>query len=246
MEFILIILFSIAGIIFILAVFAFYKYQGRAAQWESILAGKEAELSQLQISEENLRQELSAMEARLHHAIEDPLTRLLGWTLFEDRVKQNIHESARYQFSMAVLYIDINDFSVINEALGYEAGDAILNEVSQRLLTCIREIDSVSRLSKDIFVVLLTQLGKPETAAIVAQRILESLMQPILVKEQKIYITACIGISIYPADGLDSAILFRNADQALLLAKEKGNHNYHFYQQKNDSNSLRELELSTE
>lgn len=223
----------------------FYFKKTNATHWQTLLAAKETELTKLHAQEENLRQELKTLEIRLHDAIEDPLTKLLGWTLFEDRVRQSIHESARYQFNMAVLYVDINDFSVINDALGYEAGDAILNEVSLRLQTCIREMDSVSRLSKDIFVVLLTQLAKPETSAIVAQRILESLLQPILVKEQKLYITACIGISIYPADGLDAAVLFRNADYALQLAKEKGNQNYHFYQQKDGSVSLRELEIST-
>lgn len=241
----MILIYSAICITLILLAFAFYKYQTSVKQWENILDTKQAELNQSQLSEENLRQELSTLEARLHHVVKDPLTRLLGWTLFEDRVKQNIQESVRYQFSMAVLYIDINDFNMINEALGYETGDAILNEVSQRLQTCIREMDNVSRLSKDVFVVLLTQLGKPETAAIVSHRILEALLQPILIKEQKVYITASIGISIYPADGVDATVLFRKADQALMLAKEKGHQNYHFYQQKNDINRLRELELST-
>jgi diguanylate cyclase (GGDEF)-like protein len=238
-------LILIISILFILAAIAFYQYRTRATHWENTLASKQAELHQSQIAEENLRQELGVVQARLNCAIQDPLTRLLSWPLFEDRVKQNIEESARYQFSMAVLYVDINDFNMINEALGYEAGDVILNEVSQRLQTCIREMDNVSRLSKDIFVVMLTQLGKQETAAVVAHRILEALMQPISVKEQKVYITASIGISIYPTDGFDSAVLFRKADQALLLAKEKGHQHYHFYQQKNDTNSVRELELST-
>lgn len=232
------ILFLIVSIIFILTVFAFY-------QWKNILSIKQSELNQLQISENQLREELSILQTRLHYATKDPLTRLLGWSLFEDRVKQNIQESACYQFSMAILFIDINEFSVINEALGYEAGDRILNEVSQRLQNSVREMDSVSRLSKDIFVVMLTQLGKPETAASVAQRILESLEQPISIKEQAVYITACIGISIYPADGLDAATLFGNADQALMLAKEKGHQNYHFYQQKDVTHSMRELELAT-
>jgi len=243
MEFILILLLSLLSIVVILLVF--YKKQLKITQRENILFNKEAELNKSHSVEESLRQELATLKARLHHVTEDPLTRLLGWPLFEDRVKQTIQESARYQFNMAILYVDINDFNMLNEALGYEAGDAILNEVSERLQTCIRDMDSVSRLSKDVFVVLLTQLSKPETAAVVSQRILESLVEPIWIKEQKLYITACIGIAVYPADGLDASILFRNADQALTLAKEKGHQNYHFYQQKNENNCLRELKLST-
>ena len=85
---------------------------------EHLLANKEADLNKSQQAEEKLQQELSVMAAKLHHAIEDPLTRLLGWTLFEDRVRQGIHESVQYQFTLAILYVDINDFRMINEALG--------------------------------------------------------------------------------------------------------------------------------
>jgi len=241
----LILFFTITGIILVIALFAIYKNIHDRSRWQHMLETRESELNELQRSEEDLRQELNVMEARLHHAIEDPLTRLLGWTLFEDRVHQGINESARYQFAMAILYVDLNDFKMINEALGYETGDAVLHEVSVRLQSCIRQVDSLSRLSKDVFVVLLTQLGKPETAAVVAQRILESLLQPVVIKDQKLYLTASIGISIYPTDGTDSVTLFRNADEALLLAKDKGTQNYQFYQEKNYANSLRELKLST-
>ena len=136
---------------------------------------KNAELNQLHCSEAKLCHELNSLQTKLHHAIEDPVTQLQGWGLFEDRVNHCIQESIRYQFIMAILFIDINDFNVINHALGYETGDAVLSIVSQRLQSSIRQVDYVSRYSKDIFGVLLTQLGKPETAAIVAQRMLESL-----------------------------------------------------------------------
>lgn len=225
--------------------FIIYKQRKDLTYLNQLFINKEVAFNQAQKSEVNLKQELTSMESRLHHAIEDPLTKLLGWTLFEDRVRQSIHESSRYQFTMAILYVDINDFRMINEALGFAMGDAVLNEVSRRLQTCIRQVDSVSRLSKDIFAVVLTQLAKPETAAVVSQRILESLMQPITINEQKLYVTASIGISIYPTDGTDAALLFRNAEEALLMAKGKGTQNYQFYQEKNYANSLRELKLST-
>ena len=241
----MIIFFSITVVTLLLLAILFYKSMRQTAHLENLLVNKQTELTQLHQTEEKLQQELTIMQGKLHHVIEDPLTRLLGWTLFDDRVRQSIQEGARYQFTLAILYIDINDFRMINEALGFETGDAVLNEVSKRLQTCIRQVDSVSRLAKDIFVVLLAQLGKPETAAVVSQRILESLMQPVEVRDQKLYITASIGISIYPVDGLDPALLFRHADEALMLAKEKGTQNYQFYQEKNYENSLRELKLST-
>ena len=141
--------------------------------------------------------------------------------------------------------MDIDDFKVINDALSYEIGDALLSDVAGRLQTCIRQVDSISRFTKDTFVILLTQLAKPETAAVVAQRILQSLAQPFQINEHELYITACIGIAIYPVDGPDATTLLRSADQALHLAKEKGNHTYQFYQEKLHAKSQRELMLST-
>lgn len=238
-------LLSISIIIFLLIALLFYKKLSHTTELEHTLATKETELANLQHSEENLRTELNTMEMKLNHAMEDPLTGLLGWTLFEDRVRQGINESDRYQFNMALLYIDINDFRMINEALSYEVGDMVLSEVSKRLRASIREADSISRLSKDVFAVLLTQLGKPETAAIVCQRMLEVIAQPITVNEHVLYLTACIGISSYPAEGVDVGTLFRNADLALAMAKEKGAQHYHFYHEKNYASRLRELGLST-
>lgn len=238
------ILFSVILVGALLAA-VFFKSHRQTKQLQSIIASKNAELYQLRKTDEKLQLEFNTLQTSLQHAITDPVTHLQGSGLFEDRVNHSIHESARYQFTMAVLYIDINDFKVINEALGYATGDAVLNVVAQRLQACIRKVDNMSRFSKDLFVILLTQLGKPETAAVIAQRILESLTQPVQVKEHKLYITASIGISIYPSDGLDAAALFRNADLALLLAKEKGCQNYQFYQEKIHANSLRELALAT-
>jgi len=241
----MIFLYSIIGISLLVSIFVLFKNYRQSKKWETMFSSKNAEISQLRHVEEKLQQELGTLQTRLSHSIEDPVTQLQGWGLFEDRVNHSINESARYQFTMAVLYIDINDFKVINEALGYEIGDEVLNVISQRLKSSIRQVDNISRFSKDIFVLLLTQLGKPETAGVVAQRMLESLSQPVQVKENTLYLTASIGIAIYPSDGSDSAALFRNADKALSLAKERGKQNYQFYQEEFHSNSQRELALST-
>lgn len=195
--------------------------------------------------EARLQQELITLQDKTRHAFEDPITHLIGWQLFEDRLQQTIKESERYQLTMGVLFVDIDDFKVINDGLSYEVGDLLLAEVGKRLQGCIRQVDSISRFAKDTFVILLSQLSKPGTAAVVAQRMLQALDEPFQIKGQELCITACIGISIYPTDGDSVQLLLRSADHALHLAKEKGRHLYQFYQENLHTHSQRELYFYT-
>jgi diguanylate cyclase (GGDEF)-like protein len=192
-----------------------------------------------------LREENTLLQNKLRHSFEDTVTKLLGWQLFEDRLNQNLKESERYQLTMGVLFIDIDDFRMINDGLNYETGDALLQQVGERLQACIRQVDSVSRFSKDTFVILVTQLAKPETAAIVAQRVLRALQEPFMINSRGLCITACIGIAVYPSDGQDASTLLRNADHALHLAKAKGKQIYQFFQEKMHDKSQRELSLAS-
>lgn len=195
-------------------------------------------------TERKLQQDMDTLRANIHSISTDPVTRLPGWQLFEDRLVQCIKESARYQITMAVLFIDIDDFKVINSALGRDVGDQLLLQVAERLQTCVRQVDSIGRYNKDTFVALLTQLAKPETAAIVAQRMLQALAQPFQIQEQEVYITVGIGIAIFPADGVDMGALSSSAEHAMRVAKEKGKHIYQFSQDQNHVQSQRELTLS--
>lgn len=242
MVFILV-LFVLALIAVFIAFLMLSRRRFFVLQREIALA--ERQLKQANESEQALRQELKKLEHQLSHAIEDPITALPGWELFEDRLNQSIRESIRYQLIQAVLFIDIDDFKRINNALGYKIGDLLLMDVAKRLQTCIRQVDSIARLTKDIFVCLLTQLTKPETAAIVAQRMLNALTQPFQIKEHELYIYAGIGIAICPSDGQDVATLLRHGEYALHLAKEKGKQSYQFYHEKTHQNSQWELLLST-
>jgi diguanylate cyclase (GGDEF)-like protein len=192
-----------------------------------------------------LREENTLLQNKLRHSFEDTVTKLLGWQLFEDRLNQNLKESERYQLTMGVLFIDIDDFRMVNDGLNYETGDALLQQVGERLQSCIRQVDSVSRFSKDTFVILITQLAKPETAAIVAQRVLRALQEPFTVSGRELCITAGIGIAVYPNDGQDASTLLRNADHALHLAKAKGKQVYQFFQEKMHDKSQRELSLAS-
>lgn len=227
----------------ILLGFQFSRYSRRHREFNHQISANGLQLQQAQEANRHLREELQTLQNKVRGAIEDPVTNLLGWQLFEDRLLQNMKESERYQLTLGVLFIDIDDFKVVNDALGYEIGDKLLQEVAKRLHTCIRQVDSISRFNKDVFVALITQLSKPETAALVAQRILQALAQPFQINNQELFITACIGISIYPADGRDTISLLRSAEHALQLAKEKDKHVYQFYQEKMHIDSHRELVL---
>lgn len=230
------------GVIFTRLVHTAHKHSSAQAQSE---VGKNIteELKKTQQNEQLLREEVQLLQGKLRQAFEDPVTNLSGWQLFEDRLNRSIRESERFQLPLAILFVDIDDFKVINDALSYEVGDALLREVATRLQACIRQVDSVCRFTKDTYVVLLTQLVKPETAAVVAQRIMQSLMDPFTIKGNELSITVCIGIAIYPNDGKDAAALLRSADHALHLAKEKGHHIYQFYQERLHAQSQRDLIL---
>lgn len=190
-----------------------------------------------------IHEEINALQRKVNFHSRDPVTHLLGWQLFEDRLHQAIKESARYRFIMGVLYVDIDNFKLINNAMGYEVGNALLQETAARLQACIRQVDSITRQGKDTFVVLLSQLVKQETAAIIIQRMLQSLSQPFIIDSNKFTVTVCIGASFYPEDGLTPGSLCANAEYAMLLAKSRGKQQYQFYQESLQDDSRRELAL---
>jgi diguanylate cyclase (GGDEF)-like protein len=190
-----------------------------------------------------LQSELSNLQKKILFSSRDPVTHLLGWQLFEDRVNQGIKECARFKFLLGVLYVDIDNFKLINNALGHEGGNALLKETAERLESCVRQVDSISRQGKDTFAILLAQLSKTETAAIIIQRMLQTMSQPFIINENKLTVTACIGASFYPADGTTTGELMHNAEYAMLLAKARGKHLYQFYQESLQADSQRELAL---
>ena len=165
--------------------------------------------------------------------------------MFEDRLGYALKESERYQFNLGVMFVDIDDFNIINHTWGHEIGTLLLQAVAQRLQASIRHADSISRFNKDTFVILLAQLAKPETAAIVAQRILQSMGQLFRVRHHEVSITVSIGIATYPADGQTVETLLRSANHAMNLSKQNEHQRYQFYQKEMYENSQRELMLLT-
>lgn len=169
-------------------------------------------------------------EERVHHlAHYDELTGLPNRSMFNQRLGHALAQARRSDKPLAILFIDLDRFKNINDTLGHEAGDRVLEEVAQRLQGCLREGDTIGRLGGDEFVVLIDELPEPMHVAAVAQKILAAVVKPVLVGAQEFSISASIGISTYPEDSEDMQGLLKNADIAMYRAKEQGKNNYQFY-----------------
>ncbi len=169
-------------------------------------------------------------EERLHHmAYHDPLTGLANRNKLEQFINHILASSRRHQQCFALLFLDLDRFKNINDTIGHEAGDMLLQIVAERLRSAVRNTDMVARLGGDEFVVLITDVKKTESVGLIAQKILDSVLEVIIIKGQEIYSTTSIGISLYPYDGQTIQTLMKNADLALYRAKEHGRNNYQFY-----------------
>jgi diguanylate cyclase (GGDEF)-like protein len=176
--------------------------------------------------------EARAMRLKMTHlAQHDFLTDLPNRLLLNDRITQAISLSRRHSKPLAVLFLDLDGFKHINDSLGHEIGDKVLQLVAHRLVACVRASDTVSRHGGDEFVVLLSEVADAGDAAFLAERILSALEIPYAISERDVHLSASIGISIYPQDGHDADFLIKSADTAMYQAKGKGSNNYHFFEQ---------------
>jgi diguanylate cyclase (GGDEF)-like protein/PAS domain S-box-containing protein len=164
-----------------------------------------------------------------HSANHDFLTGLPNRRLLNDRVNQAILSTARNMKKVAVLFLDLDGFKHTNDSLGHSIGDRVLQSFAKRLVDSVRASDTVSRQGGDEFVVLLTEVENSEGVAITARRLLQVGAEPHTIDQHDLYVTACIGVSIYPDDGLDAETLIKNADTAMYQAKETGRQSYQFF-----------------
>ncbi len=164
-----------------------------------------------------------------HQAHHDALTGLPNRVLFEDRLAMAIAHAHRQQKQLAVLFLDLDQFKVINDSLGHALGDKLLQAVAQRLQESMREGDTVARQGGDEFILLLPFIPSAVDAAKVARKVLESLRQPFRVEGHDLYLTTSIGVSVYPEDGLTVQALIKNSDSALYRAKERGRDGVQLY-----------------
>jgi diguanylate cyclase (GGDEF)-like protein/PAS domain S-box-containing protein len=164
-----------------------------------------------------------------HSAQHDFLTGLPNRMLLNDRVSQAIGAAERHTKKVAVLFLDLDGFKHINDSLGHPIGDKLLQSVAKRLVGCVRNSDTVSRQGGDEFVVLLSEMEHQEDAAITARRMLQSVAGAHSIDQHDLRVTASIGLSVFPDDGLNAETLIKNADTAMYQAKENGRQSYQFF-----------------
>ena len=190
-----------------------------------------------------LAQSLARANAQLStQALHDGLTGLPNRTLLEDRLRQALAKAARETSQFAVMFLDLDGFKSINDSLGHHVGDLLLIEVAARIKQITRSSDTVARLGGDEFVVLVEVLT-PEGAAMVAEKLLRLIEQPILTLEQTLSVSTSIGIAVYPTDGTTPHQLMLNADAAMYHTKNAGRNGYHFFEPSMNTNAHLQLEL---
>ncbi len=178
----------------------------------------------------------------LQLALRDNLTKLPNRALLNDRLEQAIQKSAREKRHFAVLFMDLDGFKTINDVYGHHTGDLLLIEVSQRILSTKRCEDTAARLGGDEFVLLIDP-GEPEDAAVLSQRLIDSMGKTYNIASNNMHISASIGIALYPNDGLTAHELMVNADAAMYHAKELGRNGYAFFENAMNTNAHEQMQL---
>lgn len=187
-----------------------------------------------------IKQNEMKIEYKAYH---DALTGLPNRQLFYDRLRQTIEHAKRAHTIFALLYIDLDDFKIINDSKGHSFGDLFLKELARRLQIGARSGDTVSRLGGDEFTIILDKLQEEEEAALVASRIVKSISKPFAHRNEVIYASVSIGIALYPDNGNSTEVLLKNADIAMYHAKETGKNNFHFFTKSLNEKILKQVAL---
>ncbi len=183
-------------------------------------------------------------EQLAHQAFHDSVTHLANRALFNERVRHAVARAYRENISIAVIFLDLDDFKVINDSLGHAAGDGVLLEVAKRLVTSIRVGDTAARFGGDEFAVLLEDIEGPQHAAEIAERILDLLSEPLRLEHKNVDVRASLGISVAEANApSDAEELIRNADAAMYIAKADGKGGYRLFEPAMHERVLARLEL---
>ncbi len=191
--------------------------------------------------------ELKAAQLQMENlAFYDPLTGLANRRLFRNRLDKAVKSVQRNGTSMALMFLDMDQFKRVNDTLGHDAGDVLLKEVAGRLSNTVRENDTVSRIGGDEFTILLTDVHHTSDVLTVAEKLLAVMARPIRIKGQDIISTVSIGITLTPDDATDANTLMKNADLAMYRAKELGRNNFQFFSEDMNRSILEHLALEKE
>ena len=218
--------------------------------WEyasvSPITGPAGEITHFLAVKEDITVRKKYEEQLLRQANYDDITQLPNRVLALDRLSQALARAHRLQTMVGLLFIDLDRFKDVNDTLGHAAGDALLREVGQRLMDCVREGDTVARLGGDEFTVILPDLTAPQNAEMVAEKMLEVASRPFVIEGQELFTTGSIGITIYPLDANDPHTLMRNADAAMYRAKEMGRNRSQFFTKELNEQALERVQMEAQ
>jgi diguanylate cyclase (GGDEF)-like protein/PAS domain S-box-containing protein len=185
-------------------------------------------------------------ERRLQFVVShDPLTGLPNRTIFAQRLGQALAQAARYGHKVALFFVDLDRFKIVNDTVGHEAGDRVLREMAERFRDSLREGDTVGRHGGDEFVVLIEQYDSAMQVSGVAQKLIDQAAIPFVFDAHEFHISASIGIATFPSDGQDGPTLLKHADIAMYRAKEAGKNQYQFYSPHMNRQSVERVDLET-
>lgn len=216
--------------------------------WENVTAVKDeaqrvvnyisafSEISAIKLAEEKLS----------HLAHHDSLTRLPNRLLFSANLEQVLQHAKRRHKKAALLFLDLDQFKYVNDTLGHAAGDQLLMTIADRLKKCVRAEDTVARIGGDEFTIVLAEISHPEDAAILAQKVVELVADPIVLDGREVVVQTSVGISVFPNDADSAEDLMKSADIAMYHAKELGRNNYQFFTEKLNARALKQLTLEQE
>lgn len=197
------------------------------------MIGTHTDLTERKMAEETIRRQA-------HY---DALTQLPNRRLFRDRLEQTIRLSRRDHSSFALMLIDLDHFKEVNDTMGHDAGDLLLVDAAQRIQQCVRESDTVARMGGDEFVVILPDIHEQASIERIAQSIIAKLVSPFLLGEEKAFISASVGITLFPADADTMEALLKNADQAMYVAKQLGRNRFSYFTPVLQENAQKRMRL---
>jgi len=176
----------------------------------------------------------------------DTLTGLPNRDMFRDRLGQEVKKSVRAELPLALLLVDLDQFKEVNDTLGHAVGDMLLKEAARRISACVRETDTVARLGGDEFTIVISEISNKTHVEDVAQKIVSKLAEPFHLGNEVAYISASIGITLYPNDSIDIDALMKNADQAMYVAKNKGRNRFSYFTVSLQDSAQRRLRLTND